>query len=209
VAVLAGASSAPSRPPVDSQEGGMDRGIDFLKSQINNAVMQHQSFVENLADHEKQAEDLRFRDLCGRFLPKAQAHQRMLEDYQREIGAETGAGKKVLGKALGVARDLADAARESDFLRLVGDIVASRQSEDTFKTFREAGKALGLSRLQEIGDMGEREHDDFHREANRLVQQMFVEHVREGDTTGLNISPSSSAGFDATRASTRTGPSSF
>jgi hypothetical protein len=186
----------------------MDRGIDFLKSQINNAVMQHQSFVENLADHEKQAEDVRFRDLCARFLPKAQAHQRMLEDYQREIGAETGAGKKVLGKALGVARDLADAARESDFLRLVGDIVTSRQSEDTFKTFREAGKALGLSRLQEIGDMGEREHDDFHREANRLVQQMFVEHVREGDTTGLNISPSSSAGFDTTRTSTRTGPSS-
>jgi len=178
----------------------MDRGIDFLKSQINNAVMQHQTFVDNLVDHEKQAEDERFRALCARFIPKAQAHQRMLEDYQREIGAETGVGKKALGKALGVARDLADAARESDFLRLVGDIVTARQSEDTFKTFREAGRQLGIARLQQLGDTGEREHDDYHREANRLAQQLFVEYVREGDTTGLNISPStsSSAGLGAT-----------
>ena len=191
----------------------MDRGIDFLKSQINNAVMQHQTFVKNLADHEKQADDARYRALCARFLPKAQAHQRMLEDYQRELGAETGTAKKALGKALGVARDLADAARESDFLRLVGDIVESRQSEDTFKTFREAGHALGIARLQQIGDVGEREHDDFHREANRLAQQMFVERVREGDTTGLNISPSaksaSSTDFGATETSTGTRPSSY
>jgi hypothetical protein len=183
----------------------MDRGIDFLKSQINNAVMQHQTFVENLVDHEKQAEDARYRELCARFIPKAQSHQRMLEDYQAELGAETGAAKKALGKALGMARDLADAARESDFLRLVGDIVTSRQSEDTFKTFREAGKALGIARLQQIGDMGERDHDEFHREANRLAQQLFVEHVRAGDTTGLNLSPSASAGFGTTGTSTSTG----
>ena len=191
----------------------MERGIDFLKSQINNAVMQHQTFVENLVDHEKQADDARFRALCARFLPKAQAHQRMLEDYQRELGAETGAAKKALGKALGVARDLADATRESDFLRLVGDIVTSRQSEDTFKTFREAGRALGIARLQQLGDMGERDHDDFHREANRLAQQLFVEYVREGDTTGLNLSPSatstSSTDFDSTGTSTSRGTSSF
>ena len=43
----------------------MDRGTDFLKSQINNATMQHRTFVENLLDHEKQAEDTRFRDLCS------------------------------------------------------------------------------------------------------------------------------------------------
>ena len=191
----------------------MDRGIDFLKSQINNAVMQHQTFVENLADHEKQAEDARFRALCARFLPKAQAHQRMLEDYQRELGAETGTAKKMLGKALGAARDLADAARESDFLRLVGDIVTARQAEDTFKTFREAGRALGIARLQQIGDMGEREHDEYHREANRLAQQMFVEYVREGDTTGLNISPSatstSSTEFGASGTSSSSRPSSY
>jgi hypothetical protein len=191
----------------------MDRGTDFLKSQINNAVMQHQSFIENLADHEKQTDDARYRALCARFIPKAEAHQRMLEDYQRELGAETGTAKKALGKALGVARDLADAARESDFLRLVGDIVESRQAEDTFKTFREAGRALGIARLQQIGDMGEREHDEFHREANRLAQQMFVEHVREGDTTGLNISPSAtsiaSTDFGASGTSSGSRPSSY
>src|SRR3978361_1838383 len=110
----------------------MDRGTDFLKSQINNAVMQHGTFVQNLQDHEAQAVDPRFRDLCGKYIPQVREHQRMLEEYQREIGAELGAGKKALGKALGIARDLADAARESDFLRLAGDIVTSRPSEDTF-----------------------------------------------------------------------------
>jgi hypothetical protein len=115
-------------------------------------------------------------------------HQGMLEQYQQQLGAELGAGKKALGKALGVARDLADTARESDFLRLVGDIVTSRQSEDTFKTFREAGKALGNAQLQQIGEVGERHHDDYAKEANRLVQQMFVEHVREGQVTGARTS---------------------
>ena len=87
----------------------MDRGIDFLKSQINNAVMQHKTFVENLDDHASQADDERFRELCRTFLPKATAHQQMLEDYQQELGAEAGLAKKALGKAMGMARDLADA----------------------------------------------------------------------------------------------------
>lgn len=161
----------------------MDRGIDFLKSQINNAVMQHQTFLKALEDHEGQAEDPRFRDLCTRHIPAMREHQRMLESYQQELGAEAGSGKKFLGKALGVARDLADSARESDFLRLVGDIVMARQSEDTFKTFREAGKALANPRLQEIGDVGERHHDVYVKEANRLVQSIFVEHVQGVDVT--------------------------
>jgi hypothetical protein len=176
----------------------MERGIDFLKSQINNAVMQHKTFVENLTDHESQAEDERFRLLCSSFLPRASAHQQMLEDYQREIGAETGTAKKMLGKALGVARDLADSARESDFLRLVGDIVTARQSEDTFKTFRDAGRALGIQRLAEIGEQGERDHDDYIKQANRLAQQLFVEYVSQGDTAGLNITPGVSTGTRAT-----------
>jgi hypothetical protein len=159
----------------------MDRGQDFLKSQINNAVMQHQTFLKNLEDHESQAEDARYRDLCSRFIPHAREHQRMLESYQASIGAELGAGKKALGAALGMARDLADSARESDFLRLVGDIVTSRQSEDTFKTFREAGRVLGDTQLAQIGETGERHHDEYAKEANRLVQVMFVEHVRGGD----------------------------
>jgi hypothetical protein len=104
--------------------------------------------------------------------------------------------KGLVGKALGAARDLADAARGDDFLRLVGDIVASRQSEDTFKTFREAGRQLGIQRLAEIGEHGERQHDDYNRDANRLVQQLFVEYVRQGDTTGLDLRPASSANAD-------------
>ena len=159
----------------------MDRGQDFLKSQINNAVMQHRTFLKNLEDHESQAEDARFRDLCTRYIPQMREHQRMLEEYAMSIGAEASAGKKALGAVLGAARDLADAARESDFLRLVGDIVTARQSEDTFKTFREAGRTLGDQRLAQLGEVGERHHDDYAKEANRLVQQMFVEHVRGVD----------------------------
>ncbi len=172
----------------------MDRGIDFLKSQVNNAVMQHQTFLKNLEDHEGQAEDPRFRDLCSRHIPRMREHQRMLEEYQQRLGAETGAGKKVLGALLGVGRDLADAGRESDFLRLVGDIVTSRQSEDTVKTFREAGRALGNEELARIGDMGERHHDDYVKEANRLVQAMFVEHVR-GVSPGTETSLGATGGL--------------
>jgi hypothetical protein len=100
-----------------------------------------------------------------------------------ELGADGGGVKEALGKMMGKAKDLADSVRENDFLRLVGDIVMARQSEDTFKTFREAGKTLGNTRLQQIGDVGERHHDEYVKEANRLVQSMFVEHVR-GDETG-------------------------
>jgi hypothetical protein len=156
----------------------MEKGIDFLKSQVNNAVMQHKTFLEALEDHEGQAEDARFRDLCSRHIPKVREHQRMLEEYQGVLGSEAGQGKKILGAMLGKARDLADAARESDFLRLVGDIVMSRQAEDTFKTFRDAGRALGNTQLAQIGETGERHHDEYNREANRLVQLMFIEHVR-------------------------------
>ena len=168
----------------------MDRGIDFLKSQVNNAVMQHRAFLDALEDHEKQAEDIRFRDLCSRHIPNVREHQRMLEDYQHVLGAEAGAGKKFVGAMLGKARDLADAARESDFLRLVGDIVMSRQAEDTFKTFRDGGRILGNTQLAQIGEIGERHHDYYNREANGLVQQMFVEHVRgiEPDTKTFDTS---------------------
>ena len=156
----------------------MERGMDFLKAQVNNAVTQHRFFLQALEDHEGQAEDRRFRDLCGRHIPHMREHQRMLEEYQQTLGVEEGIVKKAMGKAMGVARDLADAARESDFLRLVGDIVMARQAEDTFKTFREAGKTLTIEPLHTIGDIGERHHDEYAKEANRLVQQMFVEHVQ-------------------------------
>jgi hypothetical protein len=156
----------------------MERGVEFLKSQVSNAVMLHRTFLQSLEDHEGQVVDPRFRDLCTRFIPKARAHQTMLEEYQRAIGADDGIVKKAAGVVLGVARDLADVVREDDFLRLVGDIVMGRQAEDTFKTFREAGRTLGLPQLAQIGEIGERHHDEFVKEANRLAQQMFVESVR-------------------------------
>lgn len=156
----------------------MDRGLDFLKSQVSNAVMQHGTLLKSMEDHEGQAEDARFRDLCSRYIPQMREHQRMLENYQRDIGAEAGVGKNILGKALGVARDLADSARESDFLRLVGDIVMSRQSQDMFATFREAGRVLANPQLQQLGEVGARDHEEYAREANRLVQQIFIEHAR-------------------------------
>jgi hypothetical protein len=168
----------------------MERGIDFLRSQVNNAVMQHDTFLRSVVDHESQAQDQRFRDLCSRHIPRMREHQRMLEEFQHEIGSTGddrdvgvienvgGVLKKVAGQALGVAKDFADAPRQSDFLRLVTDIVMARQAEDTFKTFREAGKTLGIQRLASIGEVGERHHDEYVKEANRLVQQLFVEHAR-------------------------------
>ena len=42
---------------------------------------------------------------------------------------------------------------------------------------------MGNRTLQEIGDIGERHHDAYVKEANRLVQHMFVEHVQGLDGT--------------------------
>ena len=160
----------------------MVRGTAFLKSQVNHAVTQHKAFLNSLEDHEDQAEDPRFRDLCSRHIPHMREHQRMLEEYQSQLGADNtadaGAVKRIVGAALGAARELADAAPADDYLRLVGDIVMARESEDTFKTFREAGKMMGYETLHEIGDIGERHHDAYVKEANRLVQHMFVEHTQ-------------------------------
>jgi len=156
----------------------MESGIDFLKSQISNAVMQHRTFLQSLEDHESQAQDDRFRDLCSRHIPHMREHQRLLEELQHDIRAGEGVVKKALGTAIGVARDLADVAAQDDYLRLVGDIVMARQAEDTFKTFREAGRQLSIQRLAQLGDIAERHHDDYVHEANRLVQPMFVERSR-------------------------------
>jgi hypothetical protein len=159
----------------------MDSGITFLKTQIYNAVIQHGAFLSALESHEDQADDYRLRDLCSRHIPHMREHQRMLEEYQSQLGGRPGIAKSVLGTAVSVVRELADAARESDYMRLVGDIVMARQSEDTFKTFREAGRMMGNKTLQEIGDVGERHHDAYVKEANRLIQHMFVERVQGVD----------------------------
>ena len=171
----------------------MESGVDFLKNQIDNAVTQHDAFLRAVVDHESEAVDQRFRDLCARHIPRMQEHQRMLESLQRVIDAKVtrpdesplqnmgGALKRVAGTALGMARELADVPGQSDYVRLVADVVMARQAEDMFKTFREGGRLLGIQQLADVGDIGERHHDDYVREANRLVQQMFVEHARGGE----------------------------
>lgn len=161
----------------------MERGVDFLRSQISNAVLVHRAFVRSLEDHESQTKDQRYRDLCLRAIPRMLEHQRMLEDYQSSLGAGDGLVKKAAGVALGVARDLADVVSDDDFLKLVGDIVIGRQLEDTFKTFRESGRTLGLQQLARIGEVGERHHDEYVKDANRLVQQMFAERVQGSEAT--------------------------
>ena len=171
----------------------MQRGVDFLKAQITNAVAQHRLFLQSIEDHESQATDQRYRDLCMRFIPRAVEHQHMLEDYERSLGTSQqnesllqrgeGFAKKAVGTALGVARDLADVVREDDYLKLAGDIVLARQAEDTFKTFREGGRALGLQQLAQIGEIGERHHDEFVKESNRLIQQLFIERVQGAEQT--------------------------
>ena len=161
----------------------MDRGVDFLRAQVGNAVLVHRSFLRSLEDHESQAKDDRYRDLCARAIPKGLEHQRMLEEYQTALGSDEGLAKKALGVAIGAARDLADVVQTDDFMRLSGDIVVARQLEDTFKTFREAGRTLGLQQLARIGEVGERHHDEFVKDANRLVQQMFAERVQGSEGT--------------------------
>lgn len=163
----------------------MERGTQFLRTQVNNAVVQHRAFLRALETHEDQADDDRFRDLCSRYIPQMREHQRMLEEYQSQLGGRPATGDNIIG-TLGAARDLADSARKSDYLRLVADIVMARQAEDMFKTFREAGKMMGYHTLQEIGEIGERHHDTYVKEANRLVQHMFVENVQDVDRLGRN-----------------------
>ena len=161
----------------------MERGVDFLRMQVGNAVLVHRTYVRSLEDHESQATDDRYRDLCARALPRAIEHQRMLEEYHHALGANEGLVKKAIGTAIGAARDLADVVQGDDFMRLVGDIVVARQLEDTFKTFREAGRTLGLQQLARIGEVGERDHDEFVKDANRLAQQLFAERVQGSEAT--------------------------
>jgi hypothetical protein len=162
----------------------MEKGREFLRAQVNNAIMQHQTLLDNLEDHVKQADDSRYRELCQRGAAKISTHQRMLEEYGTSIGAEGRTGvKKAIGAALGKARDAVDSMRESDFLRVVGDIVMVRQAQDTFATFAAVGDRIGEPRLAELGRAGERDHDELQRELNQLVRTMFVAHVQTPATT--------------------------
>jgi len=161
----------------------METGGDFLRSQVNDAVVLHGSFVEALRDHGRDAGDPRFSELCARYMPIMEEHQRQLEELRNALGS-AGIRGKVMGKMVGVARGLADVAREDDYRRLVGDIAMSSMAEDVFRTFHEAGRILRDQKLAELGTLGERRHDDFNRDAGRLAQAMFVERARPGRDEG-------------------------
>jgi hypothetical protein len=156
----------------------MSRGFGFLKQQIDTALELHAAFIRAMGDHADQADDIRYRDFCLRSVPLMEHHRKLLQDYRQSLGVESeDAITRPSPSMIRLGRDLAD-SRESDYGRLVGDIVAARQLEDLFKTFREAGRMLGDTRLFELGEVGEAHHDDMVREGNRLAQMMFVEHVR-------------------------------
>jgi hypothetical protein len=158
----------------------MDRGRDFLKAQVNNAIMQHRTLLENLEDHAQQAEDNRYRQLCEQHLPHMREHQQMLEGDGGTIGAEGGEGVKgAIGSVLGKARDAVDAVREDDFLRIVGDVVTIRQAQDTFSTFAEVGERIGEQKLAQIGRRGADDHGRMAEQFNDLTNQLFLERVRD------------------------------
>ena len=163
----------------------MDTGRDFLRAQVNNCIAQHQLLLDSLRDHVDQADDPRYRELCSKHLPHMERHQGMIEQYGKSIGAEGGgAFKNALGAVLGKARDAVDAMRETDFLRVVGDIVMIRQAQDTFGTFARAGTQIGDARLAELGKTGQEEHDKMQEEFNAYIASLFVDHVN-GTAAGV------------------------
>lgn len=169
----------------------MDTGRDFLRAQVNNCISQHQLLIDSLRDHVDQADDPRYRELCSKHLPHMERHQGMIEEYGKSIGAEGNSGLKgALGAVLGKARDAVDSLRESDFLRVVGDIVMIRQAQDTFGTFARAGTRIGDTRLAELGRTGEEEHDRMQQEFNTYCAGLFVDHVN-GTAPGVKSSDKS------------------
>ena len=157
----------------------MQTGIDFLRAQVADAAAVHASLLESMVYHESEANDPRYRDLCDRHLPRMREHQLMLEELRGTLGA----GKAFA--AVRVPRSLADAA-VSDYQRLATDLDLARRLEVTFKTFRDAGRALRIDGLARLGEMAERHHDDYSADAKRLLLQMFMERA-ENALDGLRV----------------------
>jgi hypothetical protein len=169
----------------------MQSGIDFLKSQVDEAAAIHASLLESMMSHESEADDTRYRDLCDRHLPHMREHQLMLEELRTVLGSGiqsasatppspgqvVGAIRKAAGSAMGTIRSLADAPT-SDYERLASDLDLVRRLEVTFKTFRDAGRTMRIERLARLGEIAERHHDDYSAEAKRLLLQMFIERAK-------------------------------
>ncbi len=168
----------------------MDKGQDFLRAQVNNCISQHEMLLNSIRAHAEQADDGRFKALCSRHLPHMEKHQGMLEEYAKSIGVEDGnMVKNALGAVLGKARDVVDSIRETDFLRVVQDVVMIRQAQDTFAVFANAGDKLGDLRLAELGRTCEKDHESMQKEFNEHVTKLFVEHVTETQTNDV-VAPS-------------------
>jgi hypothetical protein len=155
----------------------MERGVDFVRAQINHAVAQHQTLVDMLAEHRNDAKDERFRALCSRYLGPMHQMQVMLGEYQQAIGGGSGPVRGVMARAAGFVRDMADRARDSDYHKLATDLVAAHASEDMFWTFHEAGMHVGDARLELLGEAGARGHADYITEARQLMTTLFVEYT--------------------------------
>jgi hypothetical protein len=162
----------------------MMSALSFLQGQINTLVTQHGALIRAMAEHEREAYDQRFRDLCARHIPRMHEHQHALRELQEQLGLPIEGGgvartvRRLADTAVTAARDLADVAPTDDYTRLLNDLAHARQCEVTFKVFRDAGRALGIAAFARLGEMAERQHDEFASDASRLLQQMFVEHAR-------------------------------
>lgn len=166
----------------------MRRGKDFLRQTVSDAAQQHRALIETLKDHQAQARDVRYRELCARHVTMMEEHQSMLDSYRRSLGDEGGFDvKEAIGSVLGMAKSAVDAVRESDFLRVVGSVVMIRQAQDTFATFAAVGIRINEPRLAEIGRRGEQDHDRMQKEFNELAREMFVEHVLEHAERGRMV----------------------
>ncbi|HYW50658.1 MAG TPA: hypothetical protein VE861_08635, partial [Gemmatimonadaceae bacterium] len=75
---------------------------------------------------------------------------------------------------------------ESDFLRVVADIVMIRQAQDTFRTFAVAGEQINEPQLAEIGTTAESHHDDMQRDFNDLAAELFVQHATATSDADFN-----------------------
>jgi hypothetical protein len=155
----------------------MERGLDFVRAQINHAASQHQTFLDMLAEHRNDAKDERFRALCTRYLGPMHQMQVMLAEYQQAIGAGSGAVRGVMARAAGFVRDVADRARDSDYHKVATDLVAAHAGEDIFWTFHEAGMHVGDARLERLGETGARGHAAYITEARQLMTTLFVEYT--------------------------------
>ena len=168
-------------------------GHDFLRAQVSNSIIQHQILLDALRAHANQADDPQFRELCVRYLATMERHQVMIEAYGMTIGTRgDGAVKNAIGAVLGKARDVVDGFRETDFLRVVGDIVMIRQAQDTFGTFARAGQILGDAKLAELGQACEADHDAMQRDFNQYIATLFAAHV-QGTATAAPGAANSSA----------------